>query len=154
MFATNGLKGPRERPPVNEVSVTRTVEASPATVRDAMADVERFMEAAGFDEVTVEGDSLTIVNGFGLAAIELSLTLVDRPGAELAYEQDDGIFEEMWTTYEVAAADGGTRITATTEFALDLALVGAILDATVIDRQRRRELNAQFDWLDTLADEE
>ncbi|MFA9518353.1 hypothetical protein ACERIT_14250 [Halopenitus sp. H-Gu1] len=37
----------------------------------------------------------------------------------------------------------------TTTFALDLALVGAILDATVITRQRRRKLDVQFDWLET-----
>ncbi|AQL43766.1 hypothetical protein BV210_14100 [Halorientalis sp. IM1011] len=134
---------------MESVSVTRTFDADPETVRDAMADVQPFMAAAGFDETRVDGDDLTIVNGFGLAAIELSLTIVDRDDVELAYEQDEGIFEEMWTTYEVAAEDGGTRVTATTEFQLDVAVVGAVLDATVIKRQRRRELTKQFDWLES-----
>ncbi|WP_424018223.1 SRPBCC family protein [Halorientalis pallida] len=137
---------------MDSVSVSRTVDASPERIREAMADVQRFMAAAGFDEVTVDGDDMTIVNGFGLAAIELDLTLVDRPDAELAYRQDEGIFDEMWTAYEVTAADDGTRVTATTEFALDVAVVGAVLDATVIKRQRRKELNAQFDWLESVTD--
>ncbi|RXK52056.1 SRPBCC family protein [Halorientalis pallida] len=107
-----------------------------------MADVERFITATGFDEVTVDGADVTIVNGFGLAAIEPDPRTVDRPDAESAYEQADGIFEEMWTTYEVTAEDGGTRVTATTEFALD---------ATVIER--RRELTAQFDWLERVVAE-
>jgi hypothetical protein len=137
---------------MDSVSVSRTVDASPERIREAMADVQRFMAAAGFDAVTVDGDDMTIVNGFGLAAIELDLTLVDRPDAELAYEQDDGIFEAMWTTYEITDADDGTRVTATTEFALDVAVVGAVLDATVIKRQRRKELTAQFDWLESVTD--
>jgi len=138
---------------MESVSVTRTFDADPETVRDAMADVQQFMAAAGFDETRVDGDDMTIVNGFGLAAIELDLTIVDREGTELAYEQDEGIFEEMWTTYEVEADDGGTRVTATTEFQLDVAVVGAVLDATVIKRQRRRELAKQFDWLETAVAE-
>ena len=134
---------------MESVSVTRTFDADPETVRDAMADVQPFMAAAGFDETRVDGDDMTIVNGFGLAAIELDLTIVDRDDVELAYEQDEGIFDEMWTTYEVEAEDAGTRVTATTEFALDVAVVGAVLDATVIKRQRRRELTKQFDWLES-----
>jgi hypothetical protein len=106
------------------------------------------MAAAGFDEVTLDGDEITIVNGIGFAAIELDLTLVDRPDAELASEQADGIFEAMWTTYESTGADDGTGVTATTEFSLDVAVVGA-----VIERQRRRELNAQFHWLERLVAE-
>nr|WP_256335738.1 hypothetical protein [Halopenitus persicus] len=54
----------------------------------------------------------------------------------------------MTTSYTVTAADGGSEVTATTEFALDVAIVGDVLDATVIKRQRRRELEAQFDWLE------
>ncbi|SDY75892.1 hypothetical protein SAMN05216564_10994 [Halopenitus persicus] len=62
--------------------------------------------------------------------------------------QQEGIFEAMTTSYTVTAADGGSEVTATTEFALDVAIVGDVLDATVIKRQRRRELEAQFDWLE------
>ncbi|WP_251133223.1 hypothetical protein [Halorubrum sp. 2020YC2] len=39
-------------------------------------------------------------------------------------------------------------MTATTAFALDVAVIGDFLDATVIERQRRAELSAQFDWLE------
>ena len=34
---------------------------------------------------------------------------------------------------------------------LDVPLVGEVLDATVISRQRRAELDAQFDYLETVA---
>ncbi|PSP27569.1 hypothetical protein BRC65_04980 [Halobacteriales archaeon QH_2_65_14] len=36
----------------------------------------------------------------------------------------------------------------TTEFALDVEVVGATLDATIIARQRRKELERQFDYLE------
>jgi hypothetical protein len=36
----------------------------------------------------------------------------------------------------------------TTEFALDVEIVGATLDATIIARQRRTELERQFDYLE------
>lgn len=54
----------------------------------------------------------------------------------------------METRYELAERDGGTGITATTTFAVDVALVGELLDATVIKRQRKKELTAQFDYLE------
>jgi hypothetical protein len=54
----------------------------------------------------------------------------------------------MQTTYTVTETATGSEVTAATEFALDVAVIGEILDATVIKRQRRKELSAQFDWLD------
>lgn len=134
-------------PGMQTVSVSRTLGAAPERVREEMTDLEAFMLAAGFTDVTVDGDHLHIENRVGLATVELDLTVVEREGAALAYEQRDGFFERMDTVYTLEPTDSGTEITATTEFALDLALVGAILDATVIKRQRRHELTAQFDWL-------
>jgi len=59
-----------------------------------------------------------------------------------------GVLEQsMQTVYTVTEVDGGSEVTATTEFALNVALVGEILNATVIKRQRRHELESQFDWL-------
>jgi hypothetical protein len=57
----------------------------------------------------------------------------------------------METRYELLERGGGTEVRATTEFAVDVALVGEILDATVIKRQRRKELEAQFDYLERQA---
>ncbi|MFB6184143.1 MAG: SRPBCC family protein [Haloarculaceae archaeon] len=133
------------------VSVTRTIDADRDAVEAAMLDVEPFMEAAGFDAVRLDGDALHIENGVGLATIELDLTIVDREGAVLAYVQDDGIFREMETRYTVADTADGVEVEATTTFAVDIDLVGMLLDATVIKRQRRKELTAQFDYLDDLA---
>jgi ribosome-associated toxin RatA of RatAB toxin-antitoxin module len=115
-----------------------------------MEDLEAFMRAAGFDEATVDGDEIGLVNRVGIATIELTLECIDDPDAVLAYEQTEGIFESMRTVYHLDDADsGGTRIEATTDFSLDVALVGDLLSATVVKHQRRRELDAQFDYLES-----
>ncbi|QKY20075.1 SRPBCC family protein [Halolamina sp. CBA1230] len=138
---------------MNSVSVSREIAAPPDAIRERMQDVGAFMRAAGFDEVVVEGDRMELENGVGIATIELTLELVDEPGTALAYRQRDGIFEEMVTRYTLAETESGTEVTAETEYAIDVALVGKLLDSTVIERQRRRELEQQFDWLEReLAD--
>ena len=133
------------------VTVTRELDVDPATVRTAMADVGEFMRAGGFDEVSVDGDVVTIANSVGLATIELVLELVEEPDAVLAYEQREGIFEAMTTRYALEETARGVTVRATTEFELAARLVGPLLDATVISRQRRVELNAQFDYLESLS---
>ncbi|MFB6256068.1 MAG: SRPBCC family protein [Haloplanus sp.] len=131
------------------VTVTRTIDAPATAVRDAITDVEPFMRAAGFDEVAVDGDHIRIGNRVGIATIELDLERVDAPEAVLAYEQREGIFESMRTVYHAEAIDSEqTRVEATTDFALDVALVGDLMDATIIRRQRTKELDAQFDHLE------
>jgi hypothetical protein len=132
---------------MERVSMERTFDADPETVRALVTDVGPFVRACGFDGVTVDGSRVTIENSVGLATIELEVELVDEEGAVLAYEQREGIFDEMVTRYELRAENGGTTLSVTTEFALDIALVGMILDATVIKRQRRKELSAQFAYL-------
>lgn len=132
------------------VTVARDVEASPERVREAISDVESFMLAAGFDEVHVEGDGFRLVNQVGLFEIELDLVVEDHADAALAYRQRDGIFREMETVYTVEATADGTRVEATTEYALAAKLVGPVFDGTVVKRQRRKELNAQFDSLEDL----
>lgn len=132
------------------VTVTRTIPASPAAVSEAMSDLEAFTRAAGFDEVSVDDGTIHVSKSVGIADISLELDVVDDADAELAYEQREGIFEEMRTTYALTPVDGGTEteVRARTDFAIDVALVGDFLDATVIKRQRRAELQAQFDYLE------
>ncbi|WP_424002900.1 SRPBCC family protein [Haloarcula salina] len=133
---------------MERVSLTRTVDADPETVTDLVTDVEPFMRAAGFDDVTVEGDTVVIKNHVGLFQIELVVELIETE-AVLTYEQREGIFESMTTDYTVEAVDGGTEVTATTEYtALDLPVLGTMIDSTIVSRQRSKELNRQFDWLD------
>jgi len=133
---------------MGEVSVSRTFDATPADLRRAMDDIEAFMQGAQFDEVSYDGDTLVIDNSVGLFDIELVLDVVDADGAALAYEQREGVFESMDTEYSVESDDGGTTVTARTEFTTtELAVVGTVLDETVVHRQRRKELTAQFDWL-------
>lgn len=134
------------------VILTETVDGDVNHIRDAITDVGPFMRAAEFDEVTVDGDIVRIANHVGLATIELELEIIDESNAILAYEQRDGIFEEMVTRYTLTEVPAGVEIEATTEFALQARLIGPILDATVISRQRRRELTAQFDYLATLSE--
>ncbi|MDZ7701322.1 MAG: SRPBCC family protein [Halobacteriales archaeon] len=129
------------------VSVSRVIPADPAVVSDRMADVEPFMQAGGFSEASADDEGIYLRQNLGLGRIELRLDLVDDPEAELAYEQREGIFEEMDTRYTLRAVDGGTEVTATTTFALG-GVVGSVLDATIVKRKRRSELNAQFDYLE------
>jgi carbon monoxide dehydrogenase subunit G len=132
---------------MERVSLTRTVPADPETVTDLITDVEPFMLSAGFDEVTLDGNDLGIKNRVGLFEIELDLEIVETD-AVLRYDQRQGIFESMTTEYTVEAVDNGTDVTATTEYnALDLPVLGEMIDSTVISRQRTKELNNQFDWL-------
>jgi hypothetical protein len=133
---------------MESVSLSRTFDASPATVRDAIEDLGPFTEAAGFDEVRVDGDTISVANQVGFATIELTLEVVDKPDTDLTYEQREGIFREMRTDYVVESHGDGSEMTARTEFALDVAVVGDVLDATIIKRQRRKELTAQFDWVE------
>ncbi|MEF8856487.1 MAG: SRPBCC family protein [Haloplanus sp.] len=114
-----------------------------------MEDLEPFMRAAGFYDVIVDGDEITIRNRVGIATIELTVERVDDPDAALVYEQREGIFESMRTVYRLDdAGEAGTHVEATTDFALDVALVGDLLDSTIIRRQRHKELDAQFDYLE------
>jgi len=133
------------------VTVSRTIAASAGAVRDAIRDIEPFMRAAGFDEVTVDGGTIRVANSVGIADIELELAVVEDPDAVLAYEQREGIFEEMRTAYGLTPTADGVEVAATTSFALDVALVGDFLDATVIRRQRRKELEAQLDYVEATA---
>jgi carbon monoxide dehydrogenase subunit G len=128
--------------------VTRTLEldAPVEAVRPLVADAEPFTAAGGFDDVTVDGDRMHLENRLGLATVELDLRLRDDDVA-LSYEQVDGMFEEMWTTYEVEAEGDGSVVTATTEFALTDGVLGDVLDATIIRRQRGREIDGQFEYL-------
>ncbi len=132
------------------VGVSREIAAGPDVLREAMQDVGPFMRAAGFDGVAVDGESVTITNHVGLLTIELDLRLVDDPDATLAYEQVDGIFESMETRYYLDPGPETTTVSAETTFALEASFVGPLLDATVIDRQRRKELEAQFDYLESV----
>jgi len=134
------------------VTVGRTIGGDADRIRAAMTDVGPFMRAANFSDVTVDGDVVRIANRVGLATIELTLEVVEDKDAVLAYEQRDGIFDEMTTRYTVTEAPDAVEVEATTEFAVQARLVGPLLDATVVSRQRRKELNAQFDHLEALED--
>jgi hypothetical protein len=136
------------------VTLQRTVSLSLSPLRAAITDVEPFMRAAGFDEVTVDGDEIHITNHVGLLTIELELRRIPDPDGVFAYEQVEGIFREMRTGYRLeTVSDDRTTVTAGTDFALDRSIVGPLLDATVIKHQRRRELTAQFDYLEDRAPE-
>lgn len=133
------------------VTLKRSMDADSAAIQARMHDVKPFMEAAGFDSVTVDGKTVTIGNNVGLLTISLTLRLIESEAA-LAYEQVEGIFDSMETRYTIEPEEAGTTVTAVTEFELDASFVGPILDSTVISRQRRKELSAQFDYLEATAE--
>jgi len=133
---------------MQEVTVERELPAAPEDVVPLIEDTQSFMSATGFDAVRVDGDTIRIQNRVGLFDVELIVDVVEDDEAVLAYEQVEGIFEDMDTVYSLEATDEGSTISATTTFeAVDLPIVGQVLDATVVKRQRSSELNAQFDWL-------
>ena len=135
---------------MQSVTVRRDVDVPLDVVRERIADVPAFMRAAGFDDVAVDGDRIRIANTVGwLFEIELTLERVERDDAVLAYEQRDGIFDEMTTAYWVDGSDEGSTVRATTDFALDVAYAGPAFDATVVKRQRRAEITKQFDYLES-----
>ncbi|WP_248299355.1 hypothetical protein [Halorhabdus amylolytica] len=134
---------------MQEVTVTRDVSADPESIRAGFDDMGAFMAAAGFDEVTITGDSVTVARNIGLAELELTLEIVESD-ADLAYEQVEGMFDEMWTTYRVEGERKGSTITATTQFELG-GMIGSALDATFIKRQRTNELEDQLAYLDRAA---
>jgi hypothetical protein len=132
---------------MNTVTLSRSVDGSAESVREAIGDLQAFTEAAGFDGVAVEDDVVTITNHVGLLEIQLELVVTRDEPETLVLEQRDGIFESMTTWYTVTGDTESCEVTAETEFALDVAVVGQVLDATVIERQRSTELTRQLDWL-------
>lgn len=144
------------------VSLTRSIEAPEDSVRSEIFELGPFMRAAGFDEVTVtdtdfDDDRVTagtieIANSVGFLRIQLSLAVIDRPGAVLAYEQREGIFESMTTVYRLDTTEETTSVDVKTDFALDAAFIGPIFDATVVKRQRRSEIANQLDYLQSACE--
>jgi hypothetical protein len=131
---------------MGDALASRTFDATPDDVQAAMEDLEAFIEGAEFDEVGYDGDTLVVNNSVGLFGIELVLDVVDADGGAVAYEQREGVFEGMYTEYTVESDGEETTVTAWTEFTTtDLAVIGTVLDETVVTRQRRTELTAQFD---------
>lgn len=128
------------------LEVSRVVDATEDDLAALMTDLVPFMRAAGFDEVSLDGDELTIKKSVGLLRISLDLELFETADAVLAYRQQDGIFEEMTTWYYLDEHEDGIEVSARTDFALG-APGGSLLDSTIIRRQRRRELEAQFEYL-------
>jgi ribosome-associated toxin RatA of RatAB toxin-antitoxin module len=137
---------------MKSVTVSRHFDASPDAVHELIHDVEAFMRAGGFDEVVVEDNRIGLTNRVGIATIELQLEIFAEDDTALSYRQHEGIFEEMTSKYTLTPTDDGCEVTATTDFAIDVALVGDLMDATIIKRQRRRELEAQFDWFESQLD--
>jgi hypothetical protein len=135
---------------MESIELSRIIDAPREEVEAAIDDLEPFMRAAGFDEVTVDSDRISIAKAVGLLRISLDLERFDADDTVLAYRQVDGIFEEMHTWYYLADVEGGTEIRARTDFGLDTP-GGGLLDATVIKRQRSKELAAQFDHLEAVC---
>lgn len=131
-------------------SVTRSrfLQADPETVEDVITDdVPGFIRAAGYDSVSVDGDRIGIERRLGLATLSLTLRPIDADESTLAFEQESGLFEEMTMHYVVESTDGGSELTAITEFTLG-GVTGSVLDDTVVRRQRTSEIEDQFAYVE------
>ncbi len=134
-------------------SVTRSrfIDAPPDIVeRVITADIAALMQAANYDSVRFEGDRLELEQTLGLASLSLTLRQIDDADATLAFEQVDGHFERMVTEYDVEPSDGGTTVSARTEFTLG-GIPGSVLDETLVRRQRGRELEAQLEYVERVV---
>lgn len=130
------------------ISRSRVLSADPGTVERAITDdVAAFMRTAGYDSVQLEAGRLELEQTLGLANFSLTLRIVDDSDSVLALEQEAGHFEAMTTNYEVESVNGGTELSARTEFTLG-GVVGSVLDETLVRRQRGKELEAQFDFVE------
>lgn len=130
------------------VSGSRILDAPPSRVRSAIRDdLEGFVGAGGFDEVTRRDEEFELSRSLGLATLELTVRLDRDTDTVLAFDAVDGIFERMHTEYEVEAVDSGSRVVARTDFTLG-GLVGNALDETLVSTQRKREFEDQFEYLE------
>lgn len=133
---------------MESVTVSRRLDAPPAAVREVVEDVEPFMAAGGFTDVTVEGARVDIENRLGLATLRLELEIVRNEDGVLLLEQRAGLFDHMMTRYSVSEDGEGSRLSATTEFELGGSLIGKAMDSWVVRRQRVSELESQFDYVE------
>lgn len=130
------------------VNASRVLDAPRSTVETMIRnDIVGFVEAGGFDEVRSEGDVLAMSRSLGLATLELEVRVDHEADAVLAFEAVDGLFEQMRTEYAVEEADGGSRITAWTDFTLG-GFLGDALDETLVSTQRKREFEDQFEYVE------
>ncbi|MFQ3295788.1 MAG: hypothetical protein ACI9PP_001473 [Halobacteriales archaeon] len=130
------------------ISRSRVLSADPGAVERAITDdVAAFMRTAGYDSVQLEDGRLELEQTLGLANFSLTLRIVDDSDSVLALEQEAGHFEAMTTNYKVESVNGGTELSARTEFTLG-GVVGSVLDETLVRRQRGKELEAQFDFVE------
>lgn len=132
---------------MESVSVSREISAPAESIRELMSDYKSFFEGAGFDEVRVDSNQVEIGNNVGLLSVELKLEIMETD-ADLAYRQLEGIFKNMETRFDLEGENGRTVVTATTDFELDASIVGPILDATIVSKQRKKEINKQLDYLE------
>ena len=138
---------------MTRVTADRDLSASPETVRRLLErDHCELVRAAGFDTVESHGQTITFGRSLGFSTLELTVELDPDADAVVAFDAVDGIFESMRTEYHVAEATSGSRVTAWTTFTLGGAL-GAVLDGSLVAAQRRREFEAQFDYLESNLDE-
>lgn len=133
---------------MEQVTRSRFYATASRRVRETIRmDVPAFIRASGYDSVTVEGDSYTVSRHIGFATFELTLERVESD-AVLAFEGTEGLFDRMWTEYRLEPAEDGCELIAHTEFSLG-GVLGPIVDATMINRQRQREFELQFEYVDT-----
>lgn len=127
-------------------TVERTYDVPPGELEAAVADVEGFYDAAGFD-VDRDGDRLELGKRLAVARFELDVRLLEGDDAALAYEQVDGPFAEMRTRYLVEPAGDESRLRIETSFEPPASGFGSFVNGALVERQRRTELDAVADLL-------
>ena len=130
------------------VRVERRFAAPPETVRSLIEqNQDGLLRASGFESIERDDDRLEVSRRLGFATLSLTLEMDHDADAVVAFEAVDGIFERMRTEYTVEPAGSGTVVRAWTDFTLG-GVAGSALDAPLVSRQRRREFEKQFDFLE------
>lgn len=132
------------------MTVGRTFDVPADRIRSTLGDVTAFFDAAGFD-VERDGDLFELRKRAAVMQVALGVRLRSDESAALAYEQTSGPFEAMATRYRVDPVSPGSRLTVETSFEPPTAGVGAALTTAMVERQRRRELEAVESLLETTA---
>jgi hypothetical protein len=131
----------------------RTVSGFDASVpglRGVLANVELFLDAAGF-ETRRDGVHLEVSGWSAVGGRTLTIEIVRDDEAVLAYRHVAGPLETMRTRYLVDKTGGRARLGIETAFEPPSDAPGALVDERAIERRHHRELDAIGSLLDTAS---
>ncbi|MFB6146877.1 MAG: SRPBCC family protein [Halobacteriaceae archaeon] len=136
---------------MESVSVRRRIDARADTIRSLVTDTEAFMEAGGFEDVSVEDEQIEFTTGIGPASTTMRLRMVPDEDAVIAFELADGPLKEFNGSYTVEETSTGTVVIAQAGIQLTDIAISSLFDGTVLKSRLRNVFEAQVDYLEREA---